>query len=200
MTEYSHYSEIKSPNEVKRLVIYTDASVRFGKQWRLSETDENPPGWAFATNSGQYGLGVKVWKKDQPKAISLSTWMEVIAITEAVNKIVPTSYFTVYTDSRFAISVIRSWQKTGRLTVPPKQQIDGRQLAYLNAAAQQFKDYRWMTMKWTPGHRGQPMNELVDGLARLASRSLINDLSMDDVESRANGLAEGFFAAMKGDK
>ena len=58
-----------------------------------------------------------------------------------------------------------------------------------------------ITLRWVPGHCGEPLNEGADALARLASRYRRGDRDLNDDEyrCRAAGIAKGFAAGYRRD-
>jgi ribonuclease HI len=120
---------------------------------------------------------------------------ELKAIDDAVHSL-PGHPLSVLTDSTAAATLIRDWMK-GYDIYPqgfPCDATDQHPLARTRETIHNNRDR--LSCQWVKAHRGDPLNEGADALARLASRYVRgdNDLTDDEYARRAAGLAAGFTA------
>ncbi len=70
----------------------------------------------------------------------------------------------------------------------------GRTARLVKAQRRLYQQAGQVEIQWAPGHRGEPLNEGADALARLARRYVKggSGLTKVDCKIRAEGLAEAF--------
>lgn len=172
---------VSLPVDLEPVTVATDGSVR-GKH----------AGFAWLTCAAHYGMdgyrSPKIVGK-QPVLVA-----ELLAIGDAVRELTR-RHLSIVSDSRDAIAVVERW-KRGDDVMP----IDYPAGGFLRAARLQIRAERdRIDLRWAPGHRGEPLNEGADTLARLASRYRRGDrdLSVDEYGRRAQGIADGFAAEFR---
>lgn len=168
------------------LTVATDGSVR-GKY----------TGYAWLASDGRYGLEGKVHPRSLvgPERVLIS---ELRAIDDAVRTLTDRR-LTVLCDCQGAIAMAQRWMNGEEIL--PKGYTTERKLgrtAGLLVARKRIRRQRdRLSFQWVPGHKGEPLNEGADALARLASRRVRGHSGLNAAEyrKRAEGLAEGFAAA-----
>lgn len=153
-------------------------------------------GYGWLASSGEYGLlGFRHSRKQVgPKVVLVA---ELRAIATAVEKLRGRD-LTVLSDSRLAIAMVQRWL-AGDDVLPegyPTHRADGKTPGLVKAQRMIHAERERITPVWVKGHRGEPLNEGADALARLASRHVLGDSGLDAEEyhRRADGLAEAFAA------
>lgn len=165
------------PVDREPMTVATDGSVR-GKH----------AGFAWLSCTGHFGMAgyrsSHTTVGRQPVLVS-----ELLAIGDAVGELTRRQ-LSIVTDSQDAVAMVDRW-KRGDTVMPVEYPADGP----LHVARRQIHvDRRRITVRWAPGHCGEPLNEGADALARLASRHQRGDedLHFDEYRRRAAGIAEGF--------
>lgn len=168
---------VSLPVDREPMTVATDGSVR-GKH----------AGLAWLSCTGHFGMaGYRSSLNTvgrQPVLVS-----ELLAIGDAVGELTRRQ-LSIVTDSQDAVAMVDRW-KRGDTVMPVEYPADGP----LHVARRQIHvDRRRITVRWAPGHCGEPLNEGADALARLASRHQRGDedLHFDEYRRRAAGIAEGF--------
>lgn len=165
--------------------VATDGSVR-GKV----------TGYGWLASSGEYGLlGFRHSRKVVGPEVVLVA--ELRAIAKAVEKLRGRD-ITVLSDSKLAIEMVQRWM-AGDEVMPAGYTVyreNGKTPGLVKAQRMIHAERDRITPVWVKGHRGEPLNEGADALARLASRHVLGDsgLDADEYHRRAEGLAEGFAA------
>lgn len=165
------------------LTVATDGSVRgcfTGYGWLASDGRFRLQGSKKPT-----GLSTK-------RAVLLT---ELSAIDDALRSL-PGHPLLVLTDSTVAATVVSDWM-VGCEFYPtgfPSGTADKHPLSAIRESIHRNRDR--LSCRWVKAHRGDPLNEGADALARLASRYVRgdSDLAGDEYDRRAAGLAEGFSA------
>ena len=166
------------------LIVATDGSVRRRKFI----------GYGWLAANGQHGAhGAEHSPKVAGKKVVLVA--ELRAINEAVRNL-PNRRLSLLCDSRFAVDIVGRWMR-GDTVLPDgySTERDGGATAGLVTARNRIHFHRdRITISWVPGHRGEPLNEGADALARLGSRYSVGDSGLTPTEyrQRARGLADGF--------
>lgn len=166
------------------LTVATDGSVR----------ERKFTGYGWLASDGHHGLhGGLHSPKIVGKKAALVT--ELRAINDAVRNIT-NRRLNLLCDSRLAIDIVQRWMR-GEDVLPDgyTTERDKGATAGLVIARNRIRFHRdRITISWVPGHRGEPLNEGADALARLGSRYVVGDsgLSPDEYRRRARGLADGF--------
>lgn len=104
---------------------------------------------------------------------------------------------TILSDSKAAVAMTKRWIN-GDTVLPAgytTKRSNGR-AGLVVAQRQIFAQRDRLEICWTPGHRGNPLNEGADALARLASRFTAgrSGLTYDEYKARAKGIGEAFAA------
>ncbi len=167
------------PIDLEPVTVATDGSVR----------GENA-GFAWLACTGHYGMA---GYRSVPKIVGKQPVLvaELLAIADAVRELTR-RHLTIVSDSRDAIALAERW-KRGDDVMPADYPTGG----LLHCACRQIRTERArVDVRWAPGHRGEPLNEGADALARLASRYRRGDadLSVGEYGRRAQGIAEAFAA------
>lgn len=156
-------------------------------------------GYGWLASDGQYGLQGRV---DSRKLIGRRASMvaELRAIDEAVRRLAG-RHLTVYCDNSYAVSMARKWMD-GQEILPEgysTERAAGKQAGLVVAQRRLHRNPARLDIRWAPGHRGEPLNEGADALARLASRYVKGDsgLTPGEYRERAQGLADAFAAAFR---
>lgn len=172
--------EVTAPAPV---CVATDGSVR-GKF----------TGYGWLASSGEYGLqGLRhSTKLIGPQVVLVA---ELRAIGAAVQKLRGRD-ITVLSDSKPAVEMVQRW-RDGDDLLPEGYAIyreSGKTPGLVRARQMIREDRDRITPVWVKGHRGEPLNEGADALARLASRYALGDSMLDGVEyhRRADELAATF--------
>ena len=123
---------------------------------------------------------------------------ELRALDAALNAL-PGRALTLVSDSTGAIKMATRWM-AGEDVLPDgytTERAEGRTAGLVLARQRIHANRDRLTLSWARGHRGEPLNEGADALARLASRYAMGDsgLSHDEYRCRAMGLAQSFAAA-----
>lgn len=168
--------------DLEPVTVATDGSVR-GEH----------AGFAWLTCTAHYGMA---GYRSVPKIVGKQPVLvaELLAIGDAVRELTR-RHLSIVSDSQDAVAVVQRW-KRGHDVMP----IDYPAGGFLQAARQQIRAERdRIDVRWAPGHRGEPLNEGADTLARLASRYRRGDRDLDVGEygRRAQGIAEGFAAEFR---
>ncbi|MGE2718423.1 RNase H family protein [Mycolicibacterium celeriflavum] len=165
--------------------VATDGSVR-GKV----------TGFGWLASSGEYGLmGFRHSRKQiGPKVVLVA---ELRAIAKAVEKLRGRD-ITVLSDSKAAVAMVTRWM-AGEEVLPEGYTVfreNGKTPGLVKAQRMIHAERDRITPVWVKGHRGEPLNEGADALARLASRHVLGDsgLDGDGYHRRADGLAHAFAA------
>ena len=165
------------------LTVATDGSVR-----------KRFTGYGWLACNGRHGVhGAEYSPKIIGKKAPLVA--ELRAINDAV-RTVANRRLNILCDSRLAIRIVERWMQ-GDTVLPDgyTTERDNGAPAGLVTARNRIHFHRdRITISWVPGHRGEPLNEGADALARLGSRYAAGDsgLTPDEYRRRASGLAEGF--------
>lgn len=175
-------------SDLPPVIVATDGSVRgdiTGFGWLASTGDFNMTG--FRHNSRQMGY-------DLPLVAELR------AIDDAVRALSQHRHITIITDSQNAVDMVTAWMQ-GSMLLPPGYNTDkrkkGRPPGLIAARSRIHQDRQRISISWTRGHTGEPLNEGADALARLASRNHLpgSDLTLTQYRTRAAELAKSFTAA-----
>lgn len=165
------------------VVMATDGSVR-GRY----------TGYGWLASSGDFGLqGFRHSQKlIGPKVVLVA---ELRAIGAAVQQLRGRD-ITILSDSKLAVPMVRRWM-AGDDTLPEGYSAyrqSGKTPGLVRAQRLLREERARITVMWTKGHRGEPLNEGADALARLASRYALGDSGLDGAEyhRRAKDLAETF--------
>lgn len=153
-------------------------------------------GYAWLASDGQYGLQGRI---DSRTVIGRRASMvaELRAIDDAVRRLTR-RHLTVYCDNSYAVSMARKWMD-GQEILPEGYRTDratGRQAGLVIAQCRLHRNTARLDIRWARGHRGEPLNEGADALARLASRYVKGDSGLTPAQyrERAQGLADAFAA------
>lgn len=165
------------------VVVATDGSVR-GKV----------TGYGWLASSGEYGLqGFRhSTKLIGPEVVLVA---ELRAIGVAAQRLRGRD-ITVLSDSKRAVAMVKRWMDGD--DVLPEGYVtyreSGKTPGLVRAQKLIFEDRDRITPVWVKGHRGEPLNEGADALARLASRYALGSSALDGAEyhRRAQDLAETF--------
>jgi ribonuclease HI len=134
-------------------VVYTDGAC---------SVNPGPGGWAWAVPHGRYASGAKAHTTNQR--------MEITAVLEATKAL--DGPLAVVSDSTYVINCFRDRWWEGWLqrdwTTSQKRPVVNRDL--WEPLIERVRQ-RAITFRWVRGHSGDPMNELVDQLAREAGRT-----------------------------
>ncbi|WNG88525.1 RNase H family protein [Mycobacterium sp. ITM-2016-00317] len=151
-------------------------------------------GYGWLASSGEYGLqGFRhSTKLIGPEVVLVA---ELRAIGAAVQKLRGRD-ITVLSDSRGAIAMVQRWL-AGDDVLPEGYAVyreSGKTPGLVRARQMIYEERDRITPVWVKGHRGEPLNEGADALARLASRYALGDSALDGAEyhHRAQDLAETF--------
>lgn len=151
-------------------------------------------GYGWLASTGEYGLqGFRhSTKLIGPEVVLVA---ELRAIGAAVQKLRGRD-ITVLTDSRRAVAMVQQWM-AGDDVLPEGYAVyreSGKTPGLVRARQMIFEERERITPVWVKGHRGEPLNEGADALARLASRYALGDSALDGAEyhHRAQDLAETF--------
>lgn len=156
-------------------------------------------GYGWLASDGQYGLHGRI---DSPRLIGRRKSMvaELRAIDAAVRRLTG-RHLTVFCDNSYAVSMARKWMD-GHEVLPEgyrAERADGRTAGLVLAQRRLHQNRARLDIRWTRSHRGEPLNEGADALARLASRYIKgnSELSPPQYEQRAGGLADAFATAFR---
>lgn len=151
-------------------------------------------GYGWLASTGEYGLqGFRhSTKLIGPEVVLVA---ELRAIGRAVQKLRGRD-ITVFSDSKPAIAMVKQWL-AGESVLPEGYAVyreSGKTPGLLRAQQIISEERDRITAVWVKGHRGEPLNEGADALARLASRYALGDSGLDGGEyhRRAQDLAETF--------
>jgi len=170
------------PIDQGHVTVATDGSLR----GRYAGT-----GWLSAT--GEHGLD-GYWSSAETVGSAPVLVAELRAIGAAVCAL-PRHHLTVLSDSQNAVAMVRRWQR-GECQMPagyPAEPLARKRS--LHTIRQRIEDdHARIDVRWAPGHRGEPLNEGADALARLGSRYRRGDhgMDVDEYRRRAAGIAEAF--------
>ena len=165
------------------LTVATDGSVR----GRFT-------GYGWLADNGRFRLH----GSNKPRGLHVKRTVlltELRAIDDAVRSL-PGHPLIVLTDSTIAASLVSDWM-AGCDFYPhgfPSDTSDQHLLSGIRQSIHANRDR--LSCRWVKAHRGDPLNEGADALARLASRYLRGDtdLAGNEYERRAAGIAESFSA------
>jgi ribonuclease HI len=171
------------PPDLSPLTVATDGSVR-----------GSVTGFGWLASDGQFGmLGFRHRRKQVGTKVVLIS--ELRAIGDAVRNL---RYrpLTLVSDSKLAIQMVTQWMN-GDDVLPPgytTERADGKPAGLVAARRLIDAQRDRITPLWVKGHKGEPLNEGADALARLASRYAAGpcDLTRDEYHRRAESLAEAF--------
>lgn len=151
-------------------------------------------GYGWLASSGEYELqGFRhSVKLIGPKVVLVA---ELRAIGSAVQKLRGRD-ITVLSDSKDAIAMANRWM-AGHDVLPEgyaTYRESGRTPGLVRARELIYQERDRLTLVWAKGHRGEPLNEGADALARLASRYALggSDLDRAEYHRRAGDLAATF--------
>lgn len=151
-------------------------------------------GYGWLASSGVYGLqGFRHSQKlIGPKVVLVA---ELRAIGAAVQRLHGRE-ITILSDSKLAVAMVRRWM-AGDDTLPEGYSAyrqSGKTPGLVRAQRLIHEERARISVMWTKGHQGEPLNEGADTLARLASRYALGDSGLDSAEyhRRAQDLAETF--------
>ncbi|WP_460358964.1 RNase H family protein [Mycobacterium sp. ZZG] len=151
-------------------------------------------GYGWLASTGEYGLqGFRhSTKLIGPQVVLVA---ELRAIGAAVQKLRGHD-ITVLSDSRLAVAMVAQWM-AGDDVLPEGYAVyreSGKTPGLVRAQQMIYEERDKITPVWVKGHRGEPLNEGADALARLASRYALGDSGLDGPEyhRRAQDLAETF--------
>lgn len=151
-------------------------------------------GYGWLASSGEYGLqGFRHSTKLIGSEVVLVA--ELRAIGMAVQKLRGRD-ITVLSDSKLAVAMVQRWM-AGDDVLPEgyaTYRESGKTPGLVRAQRMIYEDRDRITTVWVKGHRGEPLNEGADSLARLASRYALGDSGLDGAEyhHRAQDLAATF--------
>lgn len=172
-----------APAATGPVVVATDGSVR-GKI----------TGYGWLASTGEYGLQ---GFRHSTKLIGPKTALvaELRAIGAAVQKLRGRD-ITVLSDSKLAVAMVKRWM-AGDDVLPEgysAYRMSGKTPGLVRAQRMIYEERDRITAVWVKGHRGEPLNEGADALARLASRYALGDseLTGDEYHRRAEDLARTF--------
>lgn len=177
-----------SANELPTVQVATDGSVY---------RDFCGCGWL--ADSGEYGLRGHQNNKQLTTHKSVLA-AELLAIKYAIEQL-PRRRIYVFSDSKLAVNVAQWWM-AGNKGLPNRYR-DANAHSYgprlIDAQPAIRDNSRRITITWRKGHRGEPLNEGADSLAKLARRYSVGHtgLSEDSYLGRAAELAEAFSAEFR---
>ena len=174
---------LHAPEAMAPVVVGTDGSVR----GRVT-------GYGWLASSGEYGIqGFRhSTKLIGPEVVLVA---ELRAIAKAVQRLRGHD-ITVLSDSKTAVAMVERWM-AGDDVLPEgysAYRTSGKTPGLVRAQQMIFEDRDRITPVWVKEHRGDPLNEGADALARLASRYALGDSGLDNAEyhRRAQDLASTF--------
>ncbi|GAA2435946.1 hypothetical protein GCM10009856_53610 [Mycolicibacterium llatzerense] len=155
-------------------------------------------GFAWLASSGEHGLAAFASSSKRVGANPVLV-AELYAIGSAVYGL-PRNRLTVLSDSRAAVAMVNRW-KRGDFVLPAEYPVveSGSDRNLIAMQRRIHAERSRIKLRWVHGHRGEPLNEGADALARLASRYRRGDRDLNDDEyrRRAAGIAKGFAAAYR---
>ena len=155
-------------------------------------------GFAWLASSGEHGLAGFASSSKRVGANPVLV-AELCAIGSAVCGL-PRHRLTVLSDSRAAVAMVNRW-KRGDFVLPAEYPVveSGSDRNLIAMQRRIHAERSRIKLRWVHGHRGEPLNEGADALARLASRYRRGDRDLTDEEyrRRAAGIAKGFAAAYR---
>lgn len=150
--------------------------------------------YGWLASSGEYGLqGFRhSVRLIGPQVVLVA---ELRAIGAAVQRLRGRD-ITVLSDSTLAVAMVKRWM-AGEDVLPEGYSAyrqSGKTPGLVRARQMIFEERDRITPVWVKGHRGEPLNEGADALARLASRFALGDSMLDGAEyhRRAQELAVTF--------
>ncbi|MEZ0339888.1 ribonuclease HI [Mycobacterium sp. pV006] len=151
-------------------------------------------GYGWLASTGEYGLqGFRhSTKLIGPQVVLVA---ELRAIGMAVQKLRGRD-ITVLSDSRLAVAMVQRWM-AGEDVLPDGYAVyreSGKTPGLVRAQRMIHEERDRIKAVWVKGHRGEPLNEGADALARLASRYAVGDSGLTGAEyhHRAEDLARTF--------
>ena len=153
-------------------------------------------GYGWLASDGAYGmLGFRHSTKQIGTKVVLIS--ELRAIGEAVRKLRGRD-ITLLSDSKLAVAMVMKWMD-GDDVLPrgyTTERGDGREAGLVTARRLIHAQRDRLNPVWAKGHRGEPLNEGADALARLASRYATgtSELTNAEYHRRAADLAKAFAA------
>ncbi|WP_068278559.1 ribonuclease HI [Aldersonia kunmingensis] len=150
-------------------------------------------GWGWLASTGDFGLlGFRHDTRQVGTRVVLIA--ELRAIGDAIRRLKGRK-LTILTDSRQALNMISDWMN-GSDRLPSGYTTDraNGESGLIKIRRLVICERDNLTLRWVPGHAGEPLNEGADALARLASRYARGDSELNgmDYPVRAAGLARAF--------
>ncbi|MDR0319515.1 MAG: ribonuclease HI [Rickettsiales bacterium] len=137
-----------------KTIIFTDGSCL---------GNPGPGGWAFAYPGTQKSGGEKLTTNNR---------MELLAVINALSEFPDGAEVVVTTDSQYVKNGMETWIKNWKAKgwkTANKEPVKNQDLWLRLDAAVAARRVEWA---WVKGHAGDPLNELVDALARSAAEKL----------------------------
>ncbi|MEH1124840.1 RNase H family protein [Micromonospora sp. CPCC 206061] len=154
------------------LVLATDASVAGTKL-----------GLGWLSNQGHYGALFQRHPESRIVGSDSTTIGELRAVAYALRHIRPSGRFLLLVDSRAAGSFLGRWLE-GDLTLPsgyPTTRPSPAPPSLVRLAGFLACGAGHVDVRWVPGHKGHPLNEGADSLAKLAQRNEFSGQKARDV-------------------
>jgi ribonuclease HI len=137
---------------LKEITIYTDGACR---------GNPGPGGWGAVLTYGAHQKKINGFEAE-----TTNNRMELMAVIQAIQHLKEPCKIHLYTDSKYVqqgmLSWLANWKKNNWKN-SQKQAVKNQDLWQMLDEVSQKHDINW---HWVKGHAGDPMNELVDELAR----------------------------------